>query len=85
MREELVRALLNFTGAGIYGVDLNGDFTFANPACVALLGYESDQELLGRNAHGLIHHTRSDGAAYPVEQCRIYQAFREDKDTNVRD
>ncbi len=84
-REEMVRALLNATGEGIYGTDLNGDFTFANPACVLLLGYESDEELLGRNAHKLIHHTRANGQPYPVEECRIYQAFREGRDTNVRD
>jgi PAS domain S-box-containing protein len=84
-REEMVRALLNATGEGIYGTDLDGDFTFANPACVALLGYDSDAELLGRNAHQLIHHTRPDGEHYPVEECRIYQAFREGRDTNVRD
>ena len=84
-QEAMVRALLNATGEGIYGTDMNGEFTFANPACVALLGYKSDAELLGRNAHELIHHTRPTGGHYPVEDCRIYQAFREDRDTNVRD
>ena len=33
--------------------------------------------------HQLIHHTRPDGAPYPVEQCRIYQAFREGEGTHV--
>ena len=83
--EELVRALLSATGEGIYGVDLDGNCTFVNPACVALLGYRSDRELLGRNMHELIHHTRPDGAPYPVEQCRIYQAFREGEGTHVGD
>ena len=84
-REAMVRALLNATGEGIYGTDHNGDFTFANPACVSLLGYESDGELIGRNAHELIHHTRPTGEPYLVEDCHIYQAFREGRDTNVRD
>lgn len=84
-REATVRALLNATGEGIYGTDLSGNFTFANPACVALLGYESDQELLGRNAHNLIHHTRPTGEPYPVEECRIYEAFRDGHDMNIRD
>ena len=83
--EELVRALLSATGGGIYGVDLEGNCTFANPACVALLGYRSDGELLGRNMHELIHHTRPDGEPYSVEQCRIYQAFREGEGTHVGD
>ena len=84
-REELVRALLNATGQGIYGVDLDGNCTFANPSCVRMLGYERDQELLGKNMHQLIHHTRPNGEPYPVEECRIYQAFREGQGIHVGD
>jgi PAS domain S-box-containing protein len=83
--EELIRSLLNATGEGIYGVDLEGDCTFANPACVQLLGFENDTELLGQNMHQLIHHTRPNGDPYPVEACRIYQAFREERGTHVGD
>ena len=83
--EELIRSLLNATGEGIYGVDLEGDCTFANPACMELLGFDSDSDLLGQNMHQLIHHTRPDGSAYPVEACRIYQAFREERGTHVGD
>ena len=74
--EEGLRQLLAATGQGIYGVDLQGNCTFVNPACVRVLGYESDQDLLGRNMHALIHHTRPNGEPYRVEECRIYQAFR---------
>ena len=83
--EELVLALLNATGQGIYGVDLEGNCTFANPACVTMLGYGSDQELLGKNMHALIHHTRPSGDPYPVEECRIYQAFIESEGTHAGD
>ncbi len=81
----LVRLLLNSTGEGIYGIDLEGNCTFANPACLSLLGFESDTELLGRNMHQLVHHTRSDGEPYPEKHCRIYRAFREGKGTHVDD
>ena len=83
--DEIVHALLNATGQGIYGVDLDGNCTFANPSCVRLLGCESDQDLLGNNMHQLIHHTRSSGEPYPVEECRIYQAFREGRGVHVDD
>jgi PAS domain S-box-containing protein len=83
--DELVRLLLNSTGEGIYGVDLDGNCTFANPACARLLGYEIDAELLGQNMHELVHHTRPNGDPYPVEECRIYQAFREHEGTHVDD
>ena len=83
--EELVRALLNATGQGIYGVDLDGNCTFANPSCLHMLGYEQTQDLLGKNMHRLIHHTRPSGEPYPIEECRIYQAFREGQGTQVSD
>jgi PAS domain S-box-containing protein len=83
--DELVRLLLDSTGEGIYGVDLDGNCTFANPACLRLLGFESDAELLGRHMHKLVHHTRANGEPYPVEECRIYRAFREHEGTHVDD
>jgi PAS domain S-box-containing protein len=83
--EETFRSLLNATGQGIYGVDMDGNCTFANPSCVSLLSCESDNELLGRNMHELIHHTRPSGEAYPVEECHIYQAFREERGMHVSD
>jgi PAS domain S-box-containing protein len=83
--DELVRLLLNSTGEGIYGVDLEGYCTFANPACAQLLGFENVEELLGQHMHDLVHHTRPNGEPYPVEECRIYRAFRERKGTHVDD
>ena len=83
--EEQVRLLLNSTGEAIYGVDLQGNCTFCNPACLRLLGYDDINDLLGRNMHDLIHHTRPNGKSYPQEECRIYQTFREGKGTHVAD
>ncbi len=59
--EERVRLLLESTGEGIYGIDLDGRCTFCNPACVHLLGYATADDLLGKEMHPLIHHTRPDG------------------------
>lgn len=73
---EQIRLLLNCAGEGIYGVDLNGICTFCNPSCVRLLGYQSKAELIGKNMHTLIHHTRRDGTPYPEGDCQIYEAFR---------
>jgi PAS domain S-box-containing protein len=59
--QERTELLLDSTGEGIYGVDLAGNCTFANRACVRLLGFESADELLGRNMHELVHHTLPNG------------------------
>jgi PAS domain S-box-containing protein len=81
----LVRLLLNSTGEGIYGIDLEGRCTFANPACLKLLGFQSDDQLVGHNMHRLVHHTRLNGDPYPETECRIYLAFREGEGTHVDD
>ncbi|MEA2025704.1 MAG: adenylate/guanylate cyclase domain-containing protein [Chloroflexota bacterium] len=83
--DELAGLLLRSTGDGIYGVDVAGDCTFANPACVRLLGFSREAELLGRQMHELVHHTRPDGSPYPVAECRIYQALRDLQGTRVDD
>ncbi len=84
-REEHIRLLLDSTAEGIYGIDLEGRCTFANSTCARLLGYKDPGQLLGRNMHCLMHHTRPDGSPYPAEECRIFLAFRENQASHVDD
>ncbi len=83
--EEKIRLLLESTGEAIYGLDLDGNCTFANSACLKLLGYDELTELLGKNMHTLTHHTRTDGSSHPPEKCYIYQAYRAGKGTHFED
>ena len=83
--EARVRLLLDSTAEAIYGIDTEGNCTFANPACAQLLGYDSPTELLGRNMHELIHHSYPDGSAYPVQECHIYRAFQEKRGSHIDD
>jgi PAS domain S-box-containing protein len=73
--EEKVRLLLNSVYEAIYGVDTNGNCTFCNPSCLRLLGYEEEEDLIGKTVHDLIHHTYPDGTLYPSDECRIYNAY----------
>jgi PAS domain S-box-containing protein len=84
-REEHIRLLLDSTAEAIYGIDLQGRCTFANPACARLLGYGDPSHFLGRNMHDLMHHTRKDGAPYPVEECRIFLRFLQNQASHVDD
>ncbi len=68
--------ILSAAGEGIYGVDMDGNTTFANPAAERLLGWKAD-ELLGKNAHAVIHHSHDDGSDYSVHDCPIYAAFKD--------
>jgi diguanylate cyclase (GGDEF)-like protein/PAS domain S-box-containing protein len=83
--EEQVRLLLNSTAEAIYGIDLEGNCTFANPSCLGMLGYTDMEQLLGKNMHRLIHHSYPDGRSMPVEVCKIYLAFRVGKGVSVDD
>ena len=42
----IAQALLESTVEGIYGIDLKGNCTLANAACVRMLGYRHETELL---------------------------------------
>lgn len=72
--EEEVRLILESIGEGVFGVDLDGCVSFANSRALNLLGFTSD-ELIGQKVHALIHHTRADGANYPVEECPMWRAY----------
>jgi PAS domain S-box-containing protein len=63
--------ILEFAGEGIYHVDERGTIAFANPAAGEMLGW-SAEELVGKPAHELFHHTRPDGTPYPREDCPIH-------------
>jgi PAS domain S-box-containing protein len=83
--EDKLRLLLDSTAQAIYGIDLEGRCTFCNPACIRTLGYERDEEVLGKNMHHLIHHSRADGTFLPAEECRIYRALRTGEANHVDD
>ena len=59
--EEQVLLLMASTAEGIFGLDMAGNFTFCNMACLRLLGYAEARDLLGKNMHTLIHHSHPDG------------------------
>ena len=63
--------ILEFAGEGIYYVDARGRIAFANPAAAGMLGWGPD-EMVGKPAHEILHHTRADGHPYPRESCPIH-------------
>ncbi len=65
-----LRTIMDSVGDGIYGVDRNGKTVFVNPALLRMTGY-SEKELIGRNLHYILRHTKSDGSAYERDDCPI--------------
>ena len=68
--------LLESTGEGIFGIDLNGCCTFVNGSAAAMLGYRRE-DLHGKRLHEIIHHTDASGQPYPASQCPVYHTLRE--------
>src|SRR5712692_6349983 len=83
--EERARLLLDSAAEAIYGINLEGNCTFCNRAGLRMLGYRENSDVLQKNMHQLIHHSRPDGTPYPAEECRIYQAFRRGEDMRMDD
>ena len=68
------RFILDAAGEGIVGLDLSGGITFINPAGAGLAGYEVE-ELIQKDFHETIHHSRLDGTRYPAHQSPIFQSL----------
>ncbi len=83
--EEKTRLILNSMAEGIYTIDLEGKCTGCNPAFLRMLKYQDEAQLLGRNMHELVHHSRADHTPLPIEECRIYRAFHKGQGAHVDD
>lgn len=81
----MLQLIFDSTAEAFYGIDLNGCCTFCNRACLEFLGYENQEELIGKNMHDQIHHTLPDGTRFPVQNCRIFKAFKIGKGSHVDD
>ena len=82
--EERIRLLLESTAEGVLGGDMEGNCTFANPQAVRMLGYADASDLVGRNVHEVVHHTRADGKPYPADECPVRQALLRGEGFQVR-
>lgn len=68
--EAQVRLLLDSTGDAIFGMDMENQCTFANKACIKLLGYTTTEELLGTDLFKLL-----------LSRCSTDQTLRNDMQT----
>lgn len=76
--------ILNSAGEGIYGLDLSGVITFANPAAAKTAGW-TVSEFIGKREHAILHPVRPNGSAYSESECPICIAFREGKEQQNAD
>lgn len=77
-------SILNAAGEGIYGINLNGEASFVNPAAERMTGWTAE-ETIGQKIHFQHHHSYEDGSPYPIERCPVYAAIRDGEIHHVED
>ncbi len=68
--------MLDTLNDGVYATDLSGTITFVNAAGLAILGWDS-ADIIGRNAHSALHHTRPCGLVFEPEACPLLAVLRQ--------
>ncbi len=77
------RMVLDSAGEAIYGIDMEGRCTFANPACLHMLGYRQEADLIGKDMHEAAHYSRPDGSPFPKSECHVHQSVLESQVTHT--
>ena len=72
----VLRAQPEFVYSFSYGSEA-GEYYGArrNASGLKMLGYARESDLIGRNMHDAIHHSRPDGTPVSSQECRIFRAF----------
>ena len=83
--KDKLQLILDSTVEGIYGMDREGVCTFINQSGLKILGYTSQEEMLGKNMHYQIHHSYRNSDLMPVEECKILKSIDEGKPAYVND
>lgn len=82
---DYLRLLINCTEEGFYSIDREGVTIMCNTAFLKMLGFEREEDAVGKKLHDVIHHSHPDGAHYHVEDCPIYLAAKQGKPAYVQD
>ena len=82
---DYLRLLIDCTEEGFYSVDREGVTIMCNTAFLKMLGFEREEDAIGRKLHDVIHRCHPDGSHYHVGECPIYQAAQYGKPALVDD
>ncbi len=56
--------ILHSAGEGIFGLDIEGEITFSNPAAAKMLGYDDKEELIGKSYHSIFNRIKANRLNY---------------------
>lgn len=81
--KDKLQLILDSAAEGIYGIDLDGICTFVNQRALNILGYDSPDEVLGKNMHDLIHHSTVQGYLMSSKECLLVDAIKKGRGVHI--
>jgi len=75
-RQQQLQLLLDSAAEGLFGVDIDGRCTFINRSALAMLGFQSEGDVIGREMHSLLHPECDSGISPPASACRLDVALQ---------
>lgn len=75
--KDRLRLILDSTAEAIFGVDMECKCTFCNTSCLEMLGFKSEEDILGKDTHELLHSKNRDGSPLPRNECSIVRTCME--------
>ena len=76
-RKEELKLILDTTVEGIFGIDIHGVVTFINKSGLKILGYVSEDEVIGKYIHKDIRYRPNVEHNEDISTCMIYQAMKQ--------
>jgi len=80
-----LRVLLDAAAEGFYCVDREGRATLCNNGFLRMLGYEREQDVLGKDIHDLIHRSLPEGFSHDRDDCPLLRTARNGTHAHVTD
>ena len=84
-KESFAHNIIESMAECAYGVDHQGNITFANRSLLDVLLYDNEAELIGKNAHALLHHSHPNGSHFPESACPINVALAQEQSAHQSD
>ncbi|MDQ6994906.1 MAG: response regulator [Mariprofundaceae bacterium] len=73
-----VTMLMNSLSEGLYDMDLEGRCTFINQRALDMFAYACKEDVVGKDAHQLFHHSDNDGHAIARHDCKILNLLEDE-------
>jgi PAS domain S-box-containing protein len=80
-----MRVLLDAAADGFYCVDREGKATLCNAAFLRMLGFEREEDVLGKDVHELVHRSLPEGFSHARDECPVLRTARNGTHAHVID